>query len=104
MKNLLLSWGYDVETSTPMSDYPTRFDMLLMDYHLNIPKNGIDLAKEINQRSPMPTAIISGTITDQIGELSKQEGFWTLHKPVSPMQLRSVLLAMATGYANANAS
>ncbi|WP_412050722.1 hybrid sensor histidine kinase/response regulator [Hoeflea sp. Naph1] len=102
MKNLLLSWGYDVETSTPMSDYLTRFDMLLMDYHLNIPKNGIDLAKEINQRSAMPTAIISGTITDQIGELAKQEGFWTLHKPVSPMQLRSVLLAMATGYANAS--
>ncbi|MEP3436388.1 MAG: ATP-binding protein [Hoeflea sp.] len=102
MKNLLMNWGYDVETGTPMSESPPRFDILLMDYHLNTPTNGIELAREINLKIPVPTAIISGTITDEIEGLAKQAGFWTLHKPVLPMQLRSVLLAMTADYADAS--
>ena len=99
MESLLVNWGYEVQSKAPLAEFSADFDLLLMDYHLNIDKSGIDIAKEINLGGQVPTAIISGTITDRIETAAKQEGFWTLHKPVSPMQLRSVLLAMTASHA-----
>jgi two-component system, sensor histidine kinase len=96
MERLLTRWGYDVLACTPLDQFPSDIDVLLADYHLNNQLNGIELSKSINQNShkPIPTAIISGTMSPQIEQSAKQQGFWTLHKPVSALQLRSVLLAM----------
>lgn len=98
MEKLLLKWGYDVESRTPDDELPTEIDMVLMDFHLNRIKTGISLSKELARKAErsIPTVIISGTINAQMEEDAKQAGFWTLHKPVSPVQLRSLLLAMAT--------
>lgn len=96
MDKLLTKWGYEVTTCTPSEDYPLDADFLLTDFHLNNPIDGIELSKSIGQRSskPIPTAIISGTMSTLTERRAEKEGFWTLHKPISPLQLRSVLLAM----------
>lgn len=93
MKKLLEGWGYGVQLCSPVEEPAPEFDMLLMDYHLNIDETGVTRANSIN--SGKPTAIISGTIDDEIENAAKASGFWVLHKPVSPVQLRSVLIAMA---------
>ncbi len=98
METVLKKWGYTVTAHKPDEKIATVPDLLLMDFHLNGPLNGIQLAKDIGQKSAkyVPTAIISGTMNDEIEQSAKLAGFWTLHKPVSALQLRSVLLAMAT--------
>ncbi|MGJ8527253.1 ATP-binding response regulator [Maritalea sp.] len=98
MAALLKKWGYVVSACSPDQEIKTVPDVILMDFHLNGPINGIQLAKDIAQKhsTPIPTAIISGTINDEIEQSAKDAGFLTLHKPVSALQLRSMLLAMTT--------
>lgn len=97
MDALLTKWGYTVTANPPNELSAVVPDILLMDYHLNGQVSGIEMAKKIQQQSskPIPTAIISGTIDDAIEKRARAEGFWTLHKPVTALQLRSVILAMA---------
>ncbi len=98
MEKLLQKWGYDVVSRTPGDDFPTEIDIVLMDFHLNSTTTGIALSKELALEAgrQIPTIIISGTISAQMEDEAKKAGFWTLHKPVSPLQLRSILLAMDT--------
>jgi len=93
---LLRGWGYQVTTCLPDDVISVVPDILLMDYHLNQSTNGLELANQICTKfdRQIPTAIISGTTTPQIRKLAKIEGFWVMQKPVAPVQLRSVLLAM----------
>ncbi len=94
---LLSGWGYQAITCLPGETLPDDPDILLMDYHLNRTENGIELARQLRERRkrPIPTAIISGTVSDDIRNSALAEGFQVLQKPVTPIQLRSVLLAMA---------
>lgn len=97
MQRLIEKWGYNVEVQDPNAVLSKPFDILLIDFHLNEPKNGIELAANIKEKyqCDFPTAIISGTMNLQMEKLAKLEGYWTLQKPVAPMQLRSVLIAMS---------
>jgi len=98
MDALLTKWGYSVAARQPNDTNMPDPDILLMDLHLNGEMNGIELAKNIRQNSSkiIPTAIISGTIDAETEKLARDAGFWTLLKPVSALQLRSVLLAMTS--------
>lgn len=98
METLLSSWGYAVTACQPKEAFAIKPDMLLMDLHLNGDVNGIELARNIQQKltMPIPTAIISGTIDSETEKLAREAGYWTLVKPVPALQLRSVLLAMAS--------
>lgn len=97
MKLLIEKWGYDVEVQKPNEKLDKSFDILLIDFHLNEKLNGIELAAKLRQKTKrnFPTAIISGTMNEQMEQLAKHEGHLTLQKPVAPMQLRSVLLSMS---------
>ncbi len=97
LQKLLSGWGYNVVTCFPCEEMPTDADLLLMDYHLNEAEDGLALAKSLIEKwqRPVPVTLISGTITQAIQQQAKEEGAWVLQKPVTPVQLRSVLLAMA---------
>lgn len=97
MKLLIEKWGYDVEVQKPDAKLNMPFDILLIDFHLNEKLNGIELAAKLREQTQrnFPTAIISGTMNAQMEKLAKSEGHLTLQKPVAPMQLRSVLIAMS---------
>lgn len=97
MQRLIKKWGYDVEVQKPTAKFSKSFDILLIDFDLNESINGIELAASLREKlkRKIPTAIISGTMNAQMEKLAKQEGHWTLQKPVAPMQLRSVLIAMS---------
>jgi CheY-like chemotaxis protein len=58
--------------------------------------DGIAMAISISDRSDkyIPTAIVTGSLSKQIQEDAQQAGFWVLQKPVAPLQLRSILLAL----------
>lgn len=102
MQRLINKWGFIVEAKEPNTEISNPFDILIVDFHLNIVKNGFELASQINGNaaSYIPTAIISATMNAQMERLAKQEGYWTLQKPVAPMQLRSVLIAMSASIPN----
>jgi two-component system, sensor histidine kinase len=96
MGALLRKWGYQVETRLPTEPLPDNADLLLFDLHLGIDKTGIDLAQDyaLKAGSPIPTCIISGTVDIAREEQIRETAFYMLHKPVPPLQLRSILLTM----------
>jgi signal transduction histidine kinase/CheY-like chemotaxis protein len=96
MGALLRKWGYRVKTRLPTEPLPENADLLLFDLHLGIDKTGIDLAQDYAQRAggPIPTCIISGTVDIAREEQIRETEFYMLHKPVPPLQLRSILLTM----------
>ncbi|MFC4215965.1 ATP-binding protein [Pseudophaeobacter arcticus] len=98
---LLQKWGYQTFAQAPEEPLPTHFDLLLMDYQLGmevdgIAQDGITMAISISDRSDkyIPTAIVTGSLNGQIQQEAKQAGFRVLQKPVTPLQLRSILLAL----------
>lgn len=98
LQMLLHKWHYKVIALEPRAlRFPAEApDILISDFHLNIESNGLDLAQEIADRygRNIPTAIISGTLTPELEGSANTAGFWTLLKPVSPRELRSILLAI----------
>jgi signal transduction histidine kinase len=97
LETLLSGWGYQVDTRFPNAELPSDADLVLMDYHLNQKADGLEMAKALQERwqRRVPFALISGTVTQDIERLAKDAGMWVLQKPVVPLQLRSLLLAMA---------
>ena len=98
---LLRKWGYQTHVQAPSEPLPENFDLLLMDYQLGIEidgiaHDGITMAKSISRRRDkyIPTAIVTGSLSDHIQDDAQQAGFHVLQKPVAPLQLRSVLLAL----------
>lgn len=95
---LLSKWNYEVVAIEPHSlSFPkTAPDVVISDLHLNIESNGLELAQKIIEHydQKIPTLIISGTLTPELELSAKKAGHWTLLKPVSPLELRSTLLAM----------
>jgi two-component system, sensor histidine kinase len=98
MGALLRKWGYQVETRLPTDALPDGAELLLFDLQLGIDRTGIDLAQDYARRAGqhVPTCIISGTVDPALEEQVRLSEFYMLHKPVPPLQLRSVLLTMET--------
>ncbi len=98
LQMLLSKWRYEVIAIEPGSlIFPdTAPDVLISDLHLNIERNGFELAQQIAKHygQNIPTLIISGTLTPELELSAKKAGYWALLKPVSPRELRSTLLAM----------
>jgi signal transduction histidine kinase/CheY-like chemotaxis protein len=98
LQTLLTKWGYSAEAKTPQTFRmpPKAPNLLIIDLHLNIEKNGLDMAAGISEHfaTRIPTLVISGTLTPEIEVQAKDMGYWVLLKPVSAHVLRSSLLAM----------
>ena len=94
---LLARWGCSVTASARYDgDWaPDAFDFVITDYHLGETERGDHVITRLRARSgrPLPAAIVSGDVADEIAETMRKVGVAILHKPVRPAQLRSVLLA-----------
>jgi DNA-binding NarL/FixJ family response regulator len=70
-------------------------DIILMDIYIRGSKNGLDLAKEIHGREPIPILFVTAsTKPDIIQEISKLKGCRFIPKPVNTELLERVLLQM----------
>lgn len=93
MKHLLSGWGYNVKTATGIADTLVGpVDMLLVDYHLGAGLTGIRLVEQIfSQIAPVPVLIITADHSAELSEDLRLRGFNLLHKPVRPLQLKTML-------------
>lgn len=97
---LLQRWGYGVERIflDQSSQTHQSFDLLISDFNLSNTTNGIEFAVQLakQRNAEIPTLVVSGTLDAKVQDAARQNGFWSLHKPVHPAELRSVLLTMGT--------
>jgi CheY-like chemotaxis protein len=102
MTSLLVGWGCKVAsartaaTARKLLDGATvdtgRFDVVLMDYHLNR-ENGLDLIVELRKRCShrFAAVLITAERSAQVQARAEAEDIVYLRKPVRPAILRNVL-------------
>ena len=100
MRGILQSWGCQVQTAASGSAALTSLgqdsgppDLIISDYRLADGKTGIEAIAGLREAigTPVPAFIISGdTAPERLREASVG-GYYLLHKPVSPMALRTTL-------------
>jgi signal transduction histidine kinase/DNA-binding NarL/FixJ family response regulator len=100
MRGVLKSWGCSVVTATSgdtalaaLSEREERPDIIISDYRLSDGKTGFDVIERIRREfgTPIPAFLISGDTAPERLREARAKGYYLLHKPVSPMTLRSVI-------------
>ncbi|ROV59951.1 PAS domain S-box protein [Vibrio ponticus] len=101
MSQLLSNWQCEVITATSLEQLRSNIDLntddvdlLIMDYHLDDDKNGLDVAIEINQSraKPLPTLMITANYSEELKSQVKSHGIVLLNKPVKPMKLKTSII------------
>lgn len=99
MEGLLNSWGCEViPASTPddllalLAD-SRRPDLLISDFRLHGPRNGIDMVHAVRKLlgEQLPAILISGDTGADTQALAQEAGVPLLHKPVRPARLRALI-------------
>jgi CheY-like chemotaxis protein len=100
MRGILQSWGCKVRTAASgtaalaeLSERNVRPDLIISDARLADGKTGMEAIARLRQiaGASVPALVITGdTAPERLREASAG-GFHLLHKPVSPMALRTVL-------------
>ena len=100
MRGILQHWGCGVVTAisgeaalASLARYDRRPDLIISDYRLANGKTGIEAIERLREALgfTVPAFLISGdTGPDRLREASAS-GYHLLHKPVSPMTLRTTL-------------
>jgi two-component system, sensor histidine kinase len=97
MRGILQSWGCQVETATSadavLAKNGSPPDLIISDSGLADGQTGIQAIQRLRQAAgaPIPAFVITGdTAPERLREASAA-GFHLLHKPVSPMALRTTL-------------
>ena len=100
MRGILQSWGCEVRTAASgaaaladLSERGVRPDLIISDSRLADGKTGMEAIERLRQVAgvPVPAFVITGdTAPERLREASAG-GFPLLHKPVSPMALRTML-------------
>jgi len=97
LEQLLGDWGFSVYTATDGGEAldlagTTRFDLLILDYHLDGGATGLDLLNQLRAREiDCPALLISADHAAQLKNAAREAGCELLHKPIRPLALRSVL-------------
>ena len=97
LEQLLGDWGFAVATATDSDEAlslsaVTRFDLVILDYHLDGGKTGLDLLNDLRaQQTECPALLISADHAAQLRNAAREAGCELLHKPIRPLALRSVL-------------
>ncbi len=105
MERLLDGWGMDVMTAMDEDEalalvedgfYP---DLLLVDYHLDNDKNGLDAAQAINKSLPqaVPVLMITANYSKELNALIEAVQYKLINKPVKPMKLRMMMASILSG-------
>jgi CheY-like chemotaxis protein len=100
MRGILQSWGCEVRTAATgaaalaeVNELRVRPDLIISDSQLADGKTGMEAIERLRQVAgvPIPAFVITGdTAPERLREASAS-GFPLLHKPVSPMALRTML-------------
>ena len=71
-------------------------DLLICDYRLPGPRNGIEAATEVRSAfdPELPVLLITGDTDPTLRAQIVQQGFRLLDKPVKPAQLRKVMIEL----------
>ncbi len=103
MRLLLEGWGCQVVTASSeddlrrqLGDFSADADLLMVDYHLQDGRTGLDAVSTINASRPLPLPVLMITACHS-AELMQQlheQGHRCLHKPLAPVKLRAVLIHM----------
>lgn len=100
MRGLLEGWGCRVVTADSDDDAlaalaarRSRPDLVISDYFLANGRTGIDVVERLRRTfaGPIPAFLISGDTTAERMREADARGLPLLHKPVSPMALRSMV-------------
>ena len=93
---LLRRWGCEVISRTEFPNPLPSVDIVLSDYDLPN-DNGLSRLCELRQTQPqLLTALITGDPSQSLRREAEDAGVALLRKPVRPLQLRSLLLKLAT--------
>lgn len=100
MRGILQSWGCQVQTAASgtaalagLAQDGGPLDLIISDYRLADGETGIEAIERLREAlgTPVPAFVISGdTAPERLCEVSTG-GYHLLHKPVSPMALRTTL-------------
>lgn len=106
LESLLQAWGCDIraaETEDGLLQQLTRDDwrpdLLISDFRLRGPLNGVELAELLRgpgYRPGLPMILISGDTGAETLTLARNAGIHMLHKPVRPARLRALMNRMLT--------
>jgi signal transduction histidine kinase/CheY-like chemotaxis protein len=100
MRGLLQSWGCKVVTADSpdaalagLAAHQGRPNLVISDYFLASGATGIDTIERLRSTfaGPIPAFLISGDTTRERMREADESGLPLLHKPVSPMALRSMV-------------
>jgi CheY-like chemotaxis protein len=102
MRGLLESWGYRTipggsheAVAAYVADGP-RPDLVIADFHLSGGRTGIDTIAHVRAAfgADIPAFLISGDTSPERLQQARAQGYTLLHKPVSPMTLRSLVVKL----------
>ena len=100
MATLLEQWGMHVTTATSLIDLKEKVDVtadhcdvLIVDYHLDNNKNGLDESQVINamRTKVLPVVMITANFSQELKEKTNSKGIRLLNKPLKPLRLKMVL-------------
>ncbi len=101
--SLLQVWGCRVTAAESLTDLLEQGkdlqrppDLLICDYRLPGPRNGIEAATEVRSAfdPELPVLLITGDTDPTLRAQIVQQGFRLLDKPVKPAQLRKVMIEL----------
>jgi CheY-like chemotaxis protein len=94
---LLGEWSFSVTPVATVDEAlragrTERFDLMVLDYHLDGGRTGLDLLEDLRNRGQRgPALLISADHAAELRNAARQAGCELLHKPIRPLALRSVL-------------
>jgi Na+/proline symporter/CheY-like chemotaxis protein len=97
LAELLRGWSYSVHaagtvTAACRSARVTRFDALVLDYHLDGGDTGLDLLDDLRRLGQdAPAVLISADHAAELKNAARRAGCELLYKPIRPLALRSLL-------------
>ncbi len=97
LQALLGRWGFSVSTAAhpeaALAETRTRrFDLLLLDYHLDHGCTGLELLQRLRAgHCSSPVVLISADHTADLKNAAAEAGCDLLHKPLKPLALRSLI-------------
>jgi CheY-like chemotaxis protein len=94
MAGLLRGWGWQVHCRQDVAAaqsvlLATPVDLLLIDYHLDVDRTGLELWDALHDAPP--TIVISADRSEAVREAVESRALVLLYKPLKPLALRSVM-------------
>ena len=100
VRSLLEQWGCEVITALSEPDLARQValdsavaDLLIVDYHLDNDRNGLEAVGSINtqRHTPLPALMITANYSVELKQQVRDLGHSLLHKPVRPMKLKAAM-------------